>query len=190
MQVYRRVAPDELAVAVGEAVLVEHGRVEQLAKGQGLEQPAAEPPRPLAVLALPGAPDQALALGQVPAVLERLEEQPEGDAGAHRRRRVDAERQPGKGGADGGRVGRREGRRRARVAAAERLDRGLQEVGAEAREEAEEQAVEEEDARQREGESEGGRLVEWLLLRGRAIFSVWLAHFWLPFLSLSLSRSQ
>lgn len=105
-----------------EAVPVEYDGVEKLSKRQRLQHPATEPPRPVPLAAVPGAPDEALCLGKVPPVLESAEQRVDGDGDTQLLRWVDAQGQTGERGAHGRGVGRCECRRRPGVSYPERLD--------------------------------------------------------------------
>lgn len=137
--------------------------MQQLAKRQRLKHPASKPPRPLALLAPPDAPDEALALADVPPKLERAEHGVDGDGDAQLLRGIHAQRNAGERGANGRRIRRRERRRSARVPSAKRLNLRVQEVSPQPREEAEEKAVQEQYGREGDGESQGRRLEQRLL---------------------------
>lgn len=158
-----------------ETVPVKHDGVQQLAKRQRLKHPASKPPRPLALLAPPDAPDEALALADVPAKLERAEHGVDGDGDAQLLRGIHAQRNAGERGANGRRIRRRERRRSARVPSAKRLNLRIQEVSPQPREEAEEKAVQEQYGREGDGESQGRRLEQrllWALVTGTGGLSV------------------
>lgn len=133
-----------------EAVPVEYDSMEELSKRQRLQHPATEPPRPVPLTAVPGAPDEALCLAEVPPVFERAEQRVDGDGDTQLLRRVDAQGQPGERGAHGRGVGRCERRRCPGISYPERLDLRVEKVQPQACEEAEQPPVQQEDGRQRQ----------------------------------------
>lgn len=129
-----------------ETISVKHESMQQLAKSERLQHPAAEPPRPLPQPAiLFPAPNHTSVLHIVPAKLQRTECCVDGNGDAKLLRRVDPKGQTRRRRSNGGCVHRCDDTGQARVSLPPRLGGRLKNRQPESREEAEEETIEQQD---------------------------------------------